>query len=71
MYKDGVKMLLTSRQSSTLETLFGFFSIGNYANGEVYPFMDGRIYALMVVNRTMSDPEVLEMSNYFRDKFNF
>jgi hypothetical protein len=33
--------------------------------------MDGRIYALMVVNRTMSDPEVLEMSNYFRDKFNF
>jgi hypothetical protein len=71
MYKDGVKMLLTSRQTATLETLFGFFSIGNYANNEVQPFMDGRIYALMVINRTMSDPEVLEMSNYFRDKFNF
>ena len=71
MYKDGVKMLLTSRQTATLETLFGFFSIGNYANNEIQPFMDGRIYALMVVNRTMSDSEVLEMSNYFRDKFNF
>jgi hypothetical protein len=71
MYKDGVKILLTTRQTATLETLFGFFSIGNYANNEIQPFMDGRIYALMVVNRTMSDPEVLEMSNYFRDKFNF
>jgi hypothetical protein len=36
-----------------------------------YPFSDGKIYAMMVVNRTMSDSEVLEMSNYFRDKFNF
>jgi len=71
MYKDGQKFLLTYRPNTTLETLFGFFSIGNSSAYPYYPINDAKIYAVMVVNRTMSDAEVLEMSNYFRDKFNF
>jgi hypothetical protein len=71
MYKDGQKFLITNRVAASLETLYGFFSIGNSPNYPLYPFSDGKIYAMMVVNRTMSDSEVLEMSNYFRDKFNF
>ena len=32
--------------------------------------LDTRFYAVMVINREMTDAEVLEMSNYFIDKFN-
>ena len=41
MYKDGQKFLITNRVAASLETLYGFFSIGNSPNYPLYPFSDG------------------------------
>ena len=34
-------------------------------------YNDGKIYAVMIFNRCLSDAEISEITNYFSDKFNF
>jgi hypothetical protein len=69
LYVNGIKRDSNYRQNSSTRVRYGGFSIGNYPH-TFNNALDTRIYAVMVINREMTDAEVLEMSNYFIDKFN-
>lgn len=69
LHVNGSKIDINYRQATSTKTRYGGFSIANYPNS-FNNALDTRFYAVMVVNREMTDAEVLEMSNYFIDKFN-
>jgi len=69
LYVNGIKRDLNYRPNASTRVRYGGFSIGNYPH-TFNNTLDTRFYAVMVINREMTDAEVLEMSNYFIDKFN-
>ena len=69
LYVNGIKRDLNYRPNVSTRVRYGGFSIANYPN-TFNNALDSRIYAVMIINREMTDAEVLEMSNYFIDKFN-
>ena len=69
LYVNGIKRDSNYRPSSSTRVRYGGFSIANHPN-TFNNALDSRFYAVMIINREMTDAEVLEMSNYFIDKFN-
>jgi hypothetical protein len=72
MFIDGINLPLNDNTGGTIEPLFETFKIGaswGYPAGS--PFLDGRIYAFLAFDRALSDSEILELHNYYKDKFNF
>ena len=69
LYVNGIKRDSNYRPNASTRVRYGGFSIANYPH-TFNNALDSRFYAVMIINREMTDAEVLEMSNYFIDKFN-
>lgn len=70
---NGVKNSFTVNDTSQAYKRFESLRIGAFMNTPAHPYTynDGKIYAVLIFNRALSNTEMLEISNYYSDKFNF
>ena len=70
---NGVKNSVTYNDISHAYKRFESIRIGAFMNTPAHPYTynDGKIYAVLIFNRALSNAEMLEISNYYSDKFNF
>ncbi len=70
---NGVKNSVTYNSYFQANKRFESIRIGAFMNtpASTYTYNDGKIYAVLIFNRVLSDAEMLEISNYYSDKFNF
>ena len=70
---NGVKNSSTYNDVSQAYKRFESIRIGAFMNTPAHPYTynDGKIYAVLIFNRALSNTEMLEISNYYSDKFNF
>lgn len=72
MYIDGVNMSLNDNSGGSYEPIFETFKIGgSWGYPSSNPFLDGRFYAFLVFDRALSENEILQLHNYYKDKLNF
>ena len=64
IFYNGIKFFMNYRGNALMDTLFGSFTLGRV-------MFDTKFYSFMALNRAMTDAEIIEITNYFSDKFDF
>jgi hypothetical protein len=64
IFYNGIKFFVNYRGNAFMDTLFGSFTLGRI-------MFDTKFYSFMALNRAMTDAEIIEITNYFSDKFDF